>query len=78
VPEPSAIEGVLNALVEAIEAREAAEPDLPAWESIARVHKAETALLRAYRESGPSHHQLVAIDIDIDDTSGESVIVEVA
>jgi hypothetical protein len=33
VPEPSAIDGVLRAIVEAMEAREAAEPDLPEWEA---------------------------------------------
>jgi hypothetical protein len=65
VPEPSAIEGVLRALVEAIEARESAEPDLPAWEANARLRAAEANLLRLYRESGHGPSQRVAIDIDV-------------
>jgi hypothetical protein len=52
VPEPSTIEGVLRALVEAMEAREAAEPDLPEWEANVRLRAAEASLLRLYRESG--------------------------
>ena len=55
MPEPSAIEGVLRALVEAMEAKEAAEPDLPEWEANARLRAAEANLLRLYRESGHDH-----------------------
>jgi hypothetical protein len=51
VSEPSAIEGVLQAIVDAMEAREAAEPDLPEWESAARLRAAEADLLALYRES---------------------------
>lgn len=40
---------VLRALVEAIEAREANDPDLPAWEAARQVRLAEAALLDAYR-----------------------------
>jgi hypothetical protein len=65
VSEPAAIEGVLRTLVEAIEARESAEPDLPAWEANARLRAAEANLLRLYRETGPSHSQRVAIDIEV-------------
>ena len=65
MPEPSAIEGVLRALVEAMEAREAAEPDLPEWEANARLRAAEASLLRLYRESGrPAPHR-VAINIEV-------------
>jgi hypothetical protein len=65
VPEPSAIEGVLRALVEAMEAREAAEPDLPEWEANTRLRAAEASLLRLYRESGrPATHR-VAINIEV-------------
>lgn len=63
MPEPSAIEGVLQAIVEAIEAREAAEPDLPAWEANARLRAAENNLLALYRQSGHSRNRRVAIDI---------------
>ncbi len=63
VPEPSAIEGVLQAIVEAIEAREAAEPDLPAWEANARLRAAEANLLALYRHSDQTRTRRVAIDI---------------
>jgi hypothetical protein len=66
MPEPSAIEGVLRALVEAMEAREAAEPDLPEWEANARLRAAEANLLRLYRESGRSHPRRVGIEIEIE------------
>jgi hypothetical protein len=66
VPEPTAIEGVLRTLVEALEAREAAEPDLPAWEATARLRVAEANLLRLYKESGHTATHRVAIDIDVD------------
>jgi hypothetical protein len=77
VPEPSAIEGILRSLVEAMEAREAAEPDLPAWEATARLRTAEANLLRHYRESGRTHSARVAIDIDVDGST-EPTAVEVA
>ncbi len=63
MPEPSAIEGVLQAIVEAIEAREAAEPDLPAWEANARLRAAEANLLALYRCDGPTRARRVAIEI---------------
>lgn len=78
MPEPSAIEGVLRALVEAMEAREAAEPDLPGWEANARLRAAEASLLRLYRESGRPETHRVAIDIEIAHTAVESTAVEVA
>lgn len=77
MPEPSAIEGILRSLVEAMEAREAAEPDLPAWEATARLRTAEANLLRHYRESGRTHSARVAIDIDVDGST-EPTAVEVA
>ena len=77
MPEPTAIEGVLRALVEAMEAREAAEPDLPEWEATARLRAAETSLLRLYRESGRRQSRRVAIDIEMD-YEPESTAVEVA
>jgi hypothetical protein len=77
VPEPSAIEGVLRALVEAIEAREAAEPDLPEWEANARLRAAEANLLQLYRESGHNPSHRVAIDIDVYSAVG-STSIEVA
>jgi hypothetical protein len=80
VPEPTTVEGVLRALVEAMEAKEAAEPDLPEWEANARLKAAEAKLLSLYRESGrsPSHHR-VAIDIEVTHTgSYEPTAVEVA
>ena len=77
MPEPSAIEGVLRTLVEAIEARESAEPDLPAWESNARLRAAEANLLRLYRETGHPHSQRVAIDIEVH-SAVEPSAVEVA
>jgi len=78
VPEPSAIEGVLRALVEAMEAREAAEPDLPEWEANARLRAAEANLLRLYRESGHNHSHRVAIDIEVGQSSVGPTSVEVA
>jgi hypothetical protein len=78
VPEPSTIEGVLRALVEAMEAREAAEPDLPEWESNARLRAAEARLLQLYRESGrPQPHRRV-IDIEVAHPAGEPTALEVA
>ena len=65
MPEPSAIEGVLRALVEAMEARECAEPDLPEWEANARLRAAEASLLQLYRESGHPVTGRVAIDIEV-------------
>jgi hypothetical protein len=78
MPEPSAIDGVLRALVEAMEAREAAEPDLPEWEANARLRAAEASLLQLYRETGhPATHR-VAIDIEVSSTTFEPSAVEVA
>ena len=65
VPEPTAIEGILRALVEAMEAREAAEPDLPEWEATARLRAAEQSLLRLYRESGRHSSLRVPIEIEL-------------
>lgn len=78
MPEPSAIEGVLRALVEAMEAREAAEPDLPEWEANARLRAAEASLLRLYRESGRPVAHRVAINAEISAASVEPSAVEVA
>ena len=78
VPEPSTIDGVLRALVEAMEAREAAEPDLPEWEANARVRAAEASLLQLYRQSGRPQTQRVAIDIDVSSTTAEPSAAEVA
>jgi hypothetical protein len=78
VPEPSTIDGVLRALVEAMEAREAAEPDLPAWEANARLKDAESCLLRLYRECGPVLSERVTICIDVSSDELEQVAVEVA
>ena len=78
VPEPSAIEGVLSALVEAMEAREAAEPDLPEWEANARLHAAEASLLRMYRESGRNQPLRVGFEIEVSHASLGPTAVEVA
>ena len=78
MPEPSAIDGVLRALVEAMEAREAAEPDLPEWEANARLRAAEASLLRLYRETGHPQSHRVAIDIDVVSAPAEPLAVEVA
>jgi hypothetical protein len=77
VPEPSAIEGVLRALVEAMEARESAEPDLPEWEANARLRAAEASLLQLYRQSGYSETGRVAIDIEIAHIPAGSAALEV-
>jgi hypothetical protein len=78
VPEPSAIEGVLRALVEAMEAREAAEPDLPEWEANARLRAAEASLLRLYRETGRPQTHRTAIDIETSHVPVDPTAVEVA
>ena len=78
VPEPSAIEGVLRALVEAMEAREAAEPDLPEWEANARLRAAEASLLRLYRESGRNQPRRVGIEIEASHAAFGPTAVEVA
>jgi hypothetical protein len=78
VPEPSAIEGVLRSLVEAMEAREAAEPDLPEWEANARLRAAEDNLLRLYRESGRMRSSRVAIEIEVGQSQFEPTAAEVA
>ena len=78
MPEPSAIEGVLRALVEAMEAREAAEPDLPEWEANARLRAAEASLLRLYRESGRNQPRRVGIEIEASPAAFGPTAVEVA
>ena len=78
MPEPSTIDGVLRALVEAMEAREAAEPDLPEWEANARLKAAEASLLQLYRASGRRETHRVAIDIDIANAPVGPTAVEVA
>jgi hypothetical protein len=78
VPEPTAIEGVLRSLVEAMEAREAAEPDLPEWEANARLRAAEENLLRLYRESGRTRPNRIAIPIEGDQIAVGPTAVEVA
>jgi len=78
VPEPSAIDGVLRSLVEAMEAREAAEPDLPEWEANARLRAAEEDLLKLYRENGRIRSAKIAIDIHVDRLEAETRAVEVA
>ena len=78
MPEPSAIDGVLRALVEAMEAREAAEPDLPEWEANARLRAAEASLLKLYRESGRPRSPRVAIDIEVAHVPVGPTAVEVA
>jgi hypothetical protein len=78
MPEPSTIEGVLRAMVEAMEAREAAEPDLPEWEANARLRAAEASLLRLYRASGHRETHRVPIDIEVAQTTVGPTAVEVA
>jgi hypothetical protein len=60
-----------------MEAREAAEPDLPGWEATARLRVAEANLLRLYRETGRPHGHRVAIDIEVERVA-EPTAVEVA
>ena len=78
MPEPSAIDVVLRSLVEAMEAREAAEPDLPEWEAQARLRAAEEDLLKLYRENGRIRSAKIAIDIAMDSVDIEPAAVEVA
>ena len=78
MPEPSTIEGVLRSLVEAMEAREAAEPDLPEWEATARLRAAEASLLQLYRASGRLETHSVPIDIEVSHTPVGPTAVEVA
>ncbi|MFI5258701.1 MAG: hypothetical protein ACHQ01_03705 [Candidatus Limnocylindrales bacterium] len=78
MPEPSTIEGVLRALVEAMEARECAEPDLPAWEANARVRAAEASLLRLYRESGRGRSNRAPVGIEVAHSQVGPTAVEVA
>lgn len=78
MPEPTAIDGVLRALVEAMEARECAEPDLPEWEANDRLRAAEASLLQLYRESGHPGPGRVAIDIEIAHVPVGPTAVEVA
>lgn len=77
MPEPSTIDGVLRALVEAMEARECAEPDLPEWEANARLRAAEASLLQLYRESGHPEPHRVAIEIEIAHIPAGSAALEV-
>ncbi len=76
MPEQSQMEGILRSLIEAMEQRECAEPDLPEWEANLRLRDAEARLLQLYRENG--HHgvrrQLAAIEI----VTEEATAVEVA
>jgi len=78
MPEPSTIEAVLRALVEAMEAREAAEPDFPEWEANARLRAAETSLLRLYRTSGRLQPRYSASPIEVERTQVEQSAAEVA
>ncbi len=78
MPEPTTIEGVLRALVEAVEAREAAEPDLPEWEANARVRAAEASLLRLYRVSGDARWRRAPVGIEVAHSQVETTAVEVA
>ncbi len=78
MPEPSAVEGVVRALVEAMEARESAEPDLPEWEANARLRAAEAHLLQLYRGSSRPPAELVAIDIEVGQSQVGPTAVEVA
>ncbi len=78
MPEPSAIDVVLRSLVEAMEAREAAEPDLPEWEAQARLRAAEEDLLKLYRENGRIRSARIAVDISADPVEIETAAVEVA
>ena len=78
MPQPSAIDVVLRSLVEAMEAREAAEPDLPEWEAQARLRAAEEDLLKLYRENGRIRSAKIAIDISVDSVETEAAAVEVA
>ncbi len=67
------MEGILRALIEAMEQRECAEPDLPEWEANRRLRDAEARLLQLYREGG--HHgvrrELAAIEIVTDEVTVE-------
>jgi hypothetical protein len=78
VPEPSAIEGILQAIVDAMEARDAAEPDLPVWESNARLKAAEADLLALYRKNARGRTRVVAIEIETVDAPASPLSVEVA
>lgn len=78
MPEPTTIEGVLRALVEAVEAREAAEPDLPEWEANARVRVAEARLLQLYRISDHAHSNRAPVGIEVAHTQVGPTAVEVA
>ncbi len=76
MPESTGIEAILRTLVEAMEQREAAEPDLPEWEATARLREAEANLLRLYRARPHQlRHDLAAIEIR---PEAEPFVVEVA
>ncbi len=69
MPDSSAVEPILRAIVEAMEQREAAEPDLPEWEATARLRAAEASLMRLYRESPhrpPMRTDFAAIEIVVE------------
>ena len=78
MPEPTTIEGVLRALVEAMEARESAEPDLPEWEANARVRAAEAKLLQLYRQAGHPNGNRGPVGIEIAHPQVEPTALEVA
>lgn len=78
MPEATAVDGILRAIVEAMEAREAAEPDLPEWEANERLRAAEASLLRLYRESGRHHAPRTPIAIEVSHTPVGPTAVEVA
>jgi hypothetical protein len=78
MPEPSAIDEVLRSLVEAMEARDSAEPDLPEWEAQARLRAAEQDLLKLYRENGRLRSAKFAIGISVETIEADSPAVEVA
>lgn len=78
MPEPTTMEGVLRALVEAVEARECAEPDLPEWESSARVREAEANLLQLYRQAGHPSGNRGSVGIEVAHSQAEATALEVA
>jgi hypothetical protein len=61
-----------------MEAREAAEPDLPEWEANARLRAAEASLLQLYREGAHRDAHRVAIEVEVGSSAVEPTAVEVA
>ncbi len=53
---------ILRSLVEAIEEREAAEPDLPYWQAASRVSRLERQLCERVRDLEPSRSSLATRD----------------